>query len=294
MKTRLALLVLLASVIPAFASAQTQVTPGDRVRVHLSDGGEMVGNVLEQGEGYWLVETQSPKAAVEVPVASITSLEVSLGMGSRVLKGLGNGLLVGGEIGAGLGMLAALSTEDSEWGLTTRLVGWVLSVRGRFRSLVRNAAGFHPRHREGVLIGVPEISEPPLQKKDQSQRSKVVTGALHELEHVQTGVGDGIKQLGCQVPQQNAQDQPTVRHPRPRRHRKRQYGNSQGDLNSTLHPQNVERRLRSVPDSDRGQVLQQHGLALEQAESPVTHQQERDRNPQHPDHAIHELGSKGV
>ena len=45
---RITLRVLLATLIPAYGSAQTPVHPGQRVRVHLADGGEVHGSVSAQ------------------------------------------------------------------------------------------------------------------------------------------------------------------------------------------------------------------------------------------------------
>lgn len=105
-------------VVPAEAVAQQpQVGPGTRVRVTAPelDGSRLVGTVKELGDGRLMLEVEDQAASVELPLASISKLEVSLGMSSRqsrMWKGAGIGFLCGGLVTV-MVFLATYDTDDN-------------------------------------------------------------------------------------------------------------------------------------------------------------------------------------
>lgn len=105
--------------IPCVANAQSarypEVLPGARVRVTAPGvlAGRYVGTVLTRSSDTIIV-ANSAGAQVRVPIASMTSLEVSRGK-SR-MAGFRRGLLWGAPVGLGLGLATMSVADDTDRG----------------------------------------------------------------------------------------------------------------------------------------------------------------------------------
>lgn len=116
MKTRIGLLVLLATMLPAHLSAQTVVSPGERVRVY----GERswTGVVQRSMADYLILLVDRVDEPLRFSLSSLDRLEVYAGGGSR-----GKGLLIGAGVGGGVGLLAGAFYKGTDCGLSTRDAG---------------------------------------------------------------------------------------------------------------------------------------------------------------------------
>lgn len=104
MKTRISVLVLLATMIPAYASAQDWASPGERVRVHLTDGGQITGVFVSRSiEEVQITDAEDLQRRVAPD--SIAEIERSIGKKGNALRG--------GAIGfIGAAVLATATYKD--------------------------------------------------------------------------------------------------------------------------------------------------------------------------------------
>jgi hypothetical protein len=134
-----AALVLTASV-DLFAQQEPPVAPGDRVRVTAPNevSGRFVGTVMKIGADTCVLEVEGRAEALALPLASVTSLEVSRGRKSNILKGAGIGLLIGGAVGIVAGV-AACSGDGCEYAGAT--VGSLGAIGAGVGLLIGTSAG---------------------------------------------------------------------------------------------------------------------------------------------------------
>lgn len=113
------LLLVAAAAVPCAANAQSdrypEVLPGARIRVTAPGvlAGRYVGTVLTRDPDT-VVVANSAGAQVRVPIASMTSLEVSRGK-SR-MAGFKRGLIWGAPVGLGLGLASMSVADDTDRG----------------------------------------------------------------------------------------------------------------------------------------------------------------------------------
>ncbi|UCC84509.1 MAG: hypothetical protein JSW46_06165 [Gemmatimonadota bacterium] len=104
----------LTASVDLFAQQEPPVAPGDRVRVTAPtiDPDTFVGTVVAMGADACVLEVEGHAGPLPLPLASVTSLEVSRGQKSRTLWGAGIGLVAGGAAGAAIG---SASSRGDEW-----------------------------------------------------------------------------------------------------------------------------------------------------------------------------------
>ena len=95
MKTKIGLLVILATMLPAYVSAQIALSPGDRVRLSSAElSGEFT--VMEVQDNSLVLSTaSSASSTVHVETSSLTRLDVSRGQQSHAILGASLGLAAG-------------------------------------------------------------------------------------------------------------------------------------------------------------------------------------------------------
>ena len=105
-----AVLILIASV-DLLAQQEPPIPRGDRVRVSAPtiDSDPFIGTVVSMDADTLVLDLAGRNASLPVPVASVTSLDVSQGTTSRVISGV----LIGGVIGLVVGTVVA-STKQNE------------------------------------------------------------------------------------------------------------------------------------------------------------------------------------
>jgi hypothetical protein len=87
-------------------TSDSEPSINSRVRITAPDlrASPVIGTIVEKGEDAWMLELEIPdRNPLEVPLATVTRLEVSRGLQKFVAKGFAYGALGGGVVGALMG-----------------------------------------------------------------------------------------------------------------------------------------------------------------------------------------------
>ena len=122
--------------------ADTSVAPGDTVRVTAPsmDTDDSVGTVAALESDTLTVQVEGRADQLALPLASVTSLEVSRGRKSNIAKGAGIGLLAGGASGALFGIVGCAADPCEYPGAVVLFFGVFGGGLGLLTGLVVGAA----------------------------------------------------------------------------------------------------------------------------------------------------------
>ena len=102
----MAILMTLMFVLPSDGSAQAVPSPGDRIRIKQVDGTVLTGTLAALSPETIQLSVGSDDRMVEVPVARIESLEISLGQQHNYPKYIGLAVGAGAIVGAAISAIA--------------------------------------------------------------------------------------------------------------------------------------------------------------------------------------------
>lgn len=102
--------------LTARAQSDAAVAPGARVRLTWSEGERSrraIGELVAEDDGVLLLRPDRSPDTLRVPRSTLRSVEVS--RGTAVMRGVGRGVLIGGALGAVVGLALGEDCSDNEF-----------------------------------------------------------------------------------------------------------------------------------------------------------------------------------